>query len=128
MNDRIKMCIHGKECIKDANEFFNEKYLGCYAEETGMDCVFSLNCFTEMPKDIFTEDAHDVDEILAFLGGNPNDISDFDAEIDVFLDGEKVTVTEPAFFSIPAGMKHSLKYRSLNKPVIMWAFQMQHKN
>lgn len=65
-------------------------------------------------------DTHDFDEFLCFLPGNPNDLNEYQAEIELSLgeDGEKVVLAEPAIIYLPKGLPHGkLNFKKLVKPV-----------
>ena len=63
---------------------------------------------------------HDFHQFLCFLGGNPLNIGDFGAEIEVWLgeEGEKHTITSPTIVHYPPGLVHNpLNYKKVEKPV-----------
>jgi hypothetical protein len=65
--------------------------------------------------------SHDFEETLCFIGGNPLDITDFDAVVEYAINGEKHVLTEPGCVSMPAGLPHcpiSIKNVSEDKPII----------
>lgn len=62
---------------------------------------------------------HDFDQILFFLGGDPRDPTDFDAEIEMFLDDKYELINCACFVHVPAGTKHCpLIVKKVNKPFI----------
>ena len=50
--------------------------------------------------------SHDFEETLCFIGGNPLDITDFEAVIEYTIDGEKHVLTEPGCVTMPPGIPH----------------------
>jgi len=49
---------------------------------------------------------HDFDEVLAFIGTNPDDINDLCGEVELWIDGKK-NVSDKSFMAfIPAGVIH----------------------
>jgi hypothetical protein len=57
--------------------------------------------------------------MLCFIGGNVKDITDFGAEIEFTLGGEKHKITSPAVVSIPAGVKHCpIAITKVTKPLV----------
>ena len=65
--------------------------------------------------------SHDFEETLCFIGGNPLDITDFDAVVEYTINGEKHVLTEPGCVSMPRGLPHcpiSIKNVSAEKPII----------
>jgi hypothetical protein len=78
------------------------------------------NCITR-PVSMEEPHAHDFDEIFHFFGANPEDISDFDAVIELTMGSEKEihVITEPTIVYVPKGLLHSpLNFKVINKPVI----------
>jgi hypothetical protein len=64
---------------------------------------------------------HDRDQFLIFMGGNPIDVRDFGAEVELFLgkEGEKHIIDRPALVHIPAGLVHGpLEYKRVDKPIV----------
>ncbi|MBN1832431.1 MAG: hypothetical protein JW896_09995 [Deltaproteobacteria bacterium] len=65
--------------------------------------------------------SHDFEETLCFIGGNPLDITDFEAVIEYTIDGEKHILTKPGCVTMPAGVPHcpiSIKNVSPEKPIV----------
>lgn len=63
---------------------------------------------------------HDFHQFLIFSGGNPTDVTEFGAEIEISLgeDGEKHTIDSPTVVHIPPGLSHGpLKYVRIDKPI-----------
>jgi hypothetical protein len=62
---------------------------------------------------------HAYAQILCFVGANPNDLFDFDAEIELSLDHNPHIITETSFIYIPGGMSHCpLTYKRVGKPFL----------
>ena len=62
---------------------------------------------------------HDFDQILFFMGGDPNNVVEYDAEIEMGLEGKTYAITYPACVYIPAGLSHCpLDIRRVTKPVM----------
>lgn len=64
---------------------------------------------------------HDFQEILCFIGGNPLDITDFDAVVEYTIGDEKHVIKQPACVSMPPGQVHcpiSIKNVSVQKPIV----------
>ena len=65
---------------------------------------------------------HEYHEIIAFIGGNPENIHDFGAEVRICLgeEMEEHIITGPTVVSIPAGMSHCpLTVTKCEKPIVM---------
>ncbi|OGO31743.1 MAG: hypothetical protein A2Z29_06290 [Chloroflexi bacterium RBG_16_56_11] len=64
---------------------------------------------------------HDYDQFLCFLG-TPEDVSDFDAEVEIWLGEEKVkhTITQATIVHVPAGLLHCpMNYKRISKPIML---------
>jgi hypothetical protein len=64
--------------------------------------------------------AHDFDQFVCFLGSDPNNIGNLDAEIELSLgeEGEKHVITTPSIVHFPKGLVHCpLNYKRVDKPV-----------
>jgi hypothetical protein len=65
--------------------------------------------------------SHDFDEFLCFLGGNLENIFDFDATIELSLGEEEelYLIEQPTVVYIPAGFVHTpLTFKRIDKPVL----------
>jgi hypothetical protein len=62
---------------------------------------------------------HDFDEVIGFIGSNPDSPQDLGAEIRFFLDGDEATITKNCIAYVPRGTAHSpLLVPRLNSPII----------
>jgi hypothetical protein len=63
--------------------------------------------------------SHDFDQVLFFLGGDPKNPTDFDAEIELFLGEKYEVINHAACIHVPAGLIHCpLIVKKVNKPFI----------
>ncbi len=88
--------------------------------ELDVDCSLGYHCITA-PIEFDKPHAHDFAEILCFLGGNPADIRDLGAEIEICLgeEQEKHVITSAAVVAIPGGLVHCpLNIKIVNRPFI----------
>jgi hypothetical protein len=61
---------------------------------------------------------HDYDEVLAFIGTNPDDPYDLGAEVEFWIEDEMHIITRTSLVFVPAGVKHSpLVFRRVDRPV-----------
>lgn len=67
------------------------------------------------------EHSHDdSDEILMFFGTDPERPHDLCGEIELWIDGEKYTLTESAMIFVPKGVRHCPLYaRQVDRPIVM---------
>jgi hypothetical protein len=62
--------------------------------------------------------SHDYDEIIAFIGSDPMNPHDLNAEVELWLGDEKHNITKTALVFIPVGLKHApLVFLEVRKPV-----------
>ncbi len=64
---------------------------------------------------------HDFDDFLIFMGGDPRDIREFDAEVELYLgpEREKYVIDSTCLVHIPAGLMHCpLEFTRISKPII----------
>ena len=87
------------------------------------DIDFSINyrCVTE-PLTMATEaHEHDHEQFLFFLGGNPEDVTDLGAEVEIVLgeEAESHMVNTATIVRIPKGVRHGpFIFHKVNKPVV----------
>ncbi len=71
------------------------------------------------------EHVHDFDELIGFLGSNPEDPYDLGGEVEVGLDGELHRLTRSSIIFIPAGMKHlPLSLLRVDRPILHFSISM----
>jgi hypothetical protein len=64
---------------------------------------------------------HDYNQIICFMGGDPNDIRNFDAVVEFSLGEEEEVqvITSTSFVWIPRGLAHGpLNIKTVNKPIM----------
>jgi hypothetical protein len=89
----------------------------------GIGCDFAFIGFDDAHETKHPPHKHPVDEFLYFLGGNPTNIMDFGAEIDLTLgegeDKEVHTITNTSVVYIPAGLVHMpMFFKKVTKPIL----------
>jgi hypothetical protein len=65
--------------------------------------------------------AHDFDQFLVFIGGNPQNMKDFGAEVELSLgtEGEKHIFNSSTIVYVPKGLRHCpLNFKKIDKPII----------
>ena len=62
---------------------------------------------------------HDFDQIIFFLGGDPNNIGEFGAEVEMHLGEDKHIINYTSCVHIPAGLMHGpLNIKRVTKPIV----------
>ncbi|MEE8414015.1 MAG: hypothetical protein V3R96_05635 [Dehalococcoidales bacterium] len=87
--------------------------------ELDSDHTLGFHYITEPYTEVYPH-THEGHEILCFIGGNPENINEFDAEIELLLgeEGESHVITSPSVFSLPPGLVHGpLTFHRVTKPV-----------
>lgn len=110
-------CIHTKDLIVKISHY-GGKSIVAHNGELDADCSIGYHCIAK-PMSFDFPHAHKFPEMLCFIGGNPKDITDFGAEIEFTLGGEKHIIKEPAVVSIPAGVKHCpIVFTRVTRPLV----------
>ena len=74
---------------------------------------------------IFEEHVHDSDELIGFIGSNPDDPYDLGGEIEVTVDGEPFTLTRSTLVFAPAGVPHMpLSIKRVDRPIFHFSVVM----
>lgn len=122
---------YGKYIIEDLvmpqqfSEEFNARY-STYAQrvlwldENLLPGTFPFNFSWYLkPKDAVTEShVHDADEILGFVGSDPQDPYNLNGEIEFWIEDEKFTLTRTCMIFIPKNVRHSpLLIKRVDKPI-----------
>lgn len=65
---------------------------------------------------------HNSDKLLMFIGGDHTDPENLNAEIELWIENDKLVLTQTSMVFVPAGVAHGrLKIRNLKKPVFHYA-------
>jgi len=87
----------------------------------GINCNFAFGCVAEPYLLPDPPHKHEYDEFLVFLGGNPENMADFDAEVEIALgeEWEKNIVNTTAIVYIPRGLQHCpINIKRVGKPFL----------
>lgn len=88
--------------------------------ELDADCSIGYHCISR-PMSFDHPHSHKFPEMLCFIGGDPENIFDLGAEVEITLgkEAEKHTITTGSVVSIPAGIKHCpIVFKRVDKPLI----------
>ncbi len=113
---RYGACIK-TELLRDI-PYYTGQSVVAHDGELDADCSLGYHCISK-PMSFDHPHSHDFPEMLGFIGGNPADISDFGAEIEFTIGGEKHVITGPAVVSVPAGVEHCpIVFTRVDKPIV----------
>ena len=81
-------------------------------------CMFGEVCWITKP---FSRDSffkHESDELLVFIGGDVGDHENLNAEIELWIENDKITLTTTSIVFVPAGAAHGrITVKNVKKPV-----------
>jgi len=101
-------------------EYYTGSSFVAHNGELGGNITMAYHCVTK-PKLFNMTHSHDFQEVLCFMGGNPLDITDFGAvvEIELGAEHEKHVITKSSCISIPPNLLHCpLNIKKVDKPII----------
>jgi hypothetical protein len=109
--------IHTNKLIKKIS-YYGGKSIVAHDGELDADCSIGYHCIAK--KMSFNRPhSHNFPEMLCFIGGNPEDITDLGAEIEFTLGGEKHLINTTAVVSIPSGVEHCpIVFKKVSKPIV----------
>jgi len=105
--------------IKDIPHYTG-KSIVAHDGELDTECSIGYHCISK-PMSFDHPHAHDFTELLCFIGGNPLDITDLGAEIEITLGEEREThqINTTAVVSLPPGLLHCpIVFKKVDKPLI----------
>ena len=89
--------------------------------ELNPDVCFGYHCINDTEYRHPEPHTHDFDEYIVWMGGNAEDVFDFNAEIELFLgeEGEKHIIDKATVLYIPAGLVHCpINIKKVSKPIL----------
>jgi hypothetical protein len=108
-------------CIRDGKEggkIMSTRHLDSFGEgHFSIDCGYIKSPHVMIPK----PHRHKFAQYVCFFSANPDEETDFDAEIEMSLgeEQEKQIITKPTVAFIPAGLPHGpLNFVKINRPVL----------
>jgi len=105
--------------IKDIGHYTG-KSIVAHDGELDADCSIGYHCIAK-PMSFDHPHSHDFTEFLCFIGGNPEDITNFGAEIEITLGEEREVhkINSPAVVRLPAGLTHCpIVFTKVTKPLV----------
>jgi hypothetical protein len=107
------------ELIRDIAHYTG-KSIVAHDGELDTDCSMGYHCISK-PMSFDHPHAHDFAEMLCFIGGNPLDITDLGAEIEITLGEEREVhvISSAAVVAMPPGLLHCpIVFTKVEKPLI----------
>ena len=90
-----------------------------------MNTTWYVNAPDLNPLPFHDEHVHDFDELVGFLGSNPDDKYDLGGVIEIGINGEIHRLTKSSIIFMPAGMKHlPLAILELERPILHFSISM----
>jgi hypothetical protein len=112
--------IISKDILKVVPEGYTGISLFAHEGELKANVSMGYHCVTK-PILFSRTHSHNNAEILCFIGGNPADIQDFGAEVEVELgnEHERYVITQTSCISMPANLPHCpLNIKKVTKPIV----------
>ena len=107
------------ELIRDISHYTG-KSIVAHDGELDNECSMGYHCITK-PMSFDHPHSHDFAEMLCFIGGDPLDITDFGAEIEITLGDEREVhkITSPSVVAMPPGLLHCpIVFVKVEKPLV----------
>ena len=113
---------YGKYVIKEPYVKYHQlENVTVSPKQLGADCIITHQVFHKLERIVGEAMAHDFVQIIGFLGTNPMNCREFDAEIEFCLgeEKEKHIINTPTVVSIAKGLLHGpIEITKINKPFI----------
>lgn len=105
--------------IRDIDHYTGVSILA-HDGELDADCSMGYHCIAN-PMSFDRPHAHDFTEFLCFLGGDPTNVTDLGAEIEITLGEEKEVhkIDTSAVLTLPSGLLHCpIVFTKVTKPIV----------
>ena len=82
------------------------------------DCIFGNAGWFVKPSKWDSFFKHHSDELMMFIGSDPDDPENLDAEIELWIENDKLVLTQTSIVFVPAGAAHGrMEIKNIEKPV-----------
>lgn len=108
-----------RELIRDI-EHYTGKSIVAHDGELDTDCSMGYHCISK-PMSFDHPHSHDFAEMLCFIGGNPLDITELGAEIEITLGDEREvhTIDTTSVVTLPPGLLHCpIVFKKVERPLV----------
>ena len=113
---------YGKYVIKEPYAKYHQlENITVSPKQLMADCILTHQVFHKLEKIVGEPMAHDFVQIIGFIGTNPMNCREFDAEIEFCLgeEKEKHIITTPTVVSVAKGLLHGpIEIKKIKKPFI----------
>jgi hypothetical protein len=90
-----------------------------------MNTTWYMKASDVRPLYMHDEHTHDFDEMIGFLGSDPESPNDLGGEIEIGINGELHRLTKSSIIFMPAGIKHlPLSIIELHRPILHFSISM----
>jgi hypothetical protein len=102
-----------------------------WLEDEIMKGAFSVICswyWKATEKEGSPSHVHDFDEVIGFLGSDPQNPGDLGGEVEFWLEDEKYLLTKSCLILAPAGLRHCpLRVTRVDRPILFLAISLTGK-
>lgn len=102
-----------------------------WLEDEIMEGAFSIICswyWKATEKEGSPSHVHDFDEVVGFIGSDPQDPSDLGGEVEFWLEDEQYFLTKSCLILCPAGLRHCpLRVTRADRPILFLAVSLTGK-
>jgi hypothetical protein len=116
-------CFHSKD-LNVRIPYYGGPSMVAHKGELDEDCSIGYHCIA---KDMSFDEphSHPFPEMLCFIGGDPENINDFGAEVEFTIGGETHKITTSTVVSIPGNVDHCpIKIKKVTKPIVFLEVSM----
>ena len=106
--------------LKKDIPYYSGESIVAHDGELDTDCSVGYHCIAK-PMSFDHPHSHAFAEMLCFIGGDPSNVFDLGAEVEITLgeEAEQHTITTASVVSIPAGLRHCpIVFRRVNRPLV----------
>ena len=91
-------------------------------------CIFGYASWFVKPLEWDDFFKHPSDKLIMFIGGDHNDPENLNAEIELWIENDKLVLTQTSMVFVPAGVAYGrMKIRNLKKPVFHYTMSYQYR-
>jgi hypothetical protein len=88
-------------------------------------CIFAEACWFVKPCEESGMYRHNSDKLISFIGSNPDDHENLNAEIELWIENDRLVFNQSSIVFVPAGAAHGrMTIRNLKKPVLCYSCHM----